>query len=132
LQDVAAAKGVRGAAHTIGSAWGDLDNDGLLDLFVANFAHTGQEQSHFYKNNGPDGDWGFTDMSATAKLKYQESYGSPALADYDNDNDFVLYLFTVNLTDTGRHEQPVLYSNDRNCMFTNVTACVSVKFEYHA
>jgi hypothetical protein len=26
-------------AHTIGSAWGDLDNDGNIDLFVGNFAH---------------------------------------------------------------------------------------------
>ena len=28
-----------GGGHSIGSAWGDFDNDGHIDLFAGNFAH---------------------------------------------------------------------------------------------
>jgi len=43
--------------HTIGSAWGDLDNDGYLDLFVGNFSHVDafQDRPKFYRNLGPTG-----------------------------------------------------------------------------
>ena len=47
--------GVTGSnGHGIGSAWGDLDNDGLFDLFAGNAAKPGQPQSQFLKNLGPD------------------------------------------------------------------------------
>ena len=40
FSNVATAYGATGGrAHTIGSAWGDLDNDGHIDLLVANFMH---------------------------------------------------------------------------------------------
>ena len=28
-----------GGGHSIGAAWGDFDNDGIVDLFAGNFAH---------------------------------------------------------------------------------------------
>jgi hypothetical protein len=136
LTDVAAAMGADGAdpsfgaAHTIGSAWGDLDNDGDFDLFVGNFAHdscftggTTQPQSQFLRNNGSPG-WDFTDMAATAGLHYQESYASPALADFDNDGDLDLFMtvaldFAVCPASTPNH--PVLYRNDGGWSFTDVT-----------
>ena len=135
--DVAAAKGADGAdptfgaAHTIGSAWGDLDNDGDFDLFVGNFAHdacftgsTTQPESQFLRNDGAP-TFAFTDMAAAAGLHYQESYASPALADYDNDGDLDLYL-TVALDDAvcpaSTPNHPVLYRNDGGWNFTDVTA----------
>src|SRR5207253_6292700 len=50
FKDVAKAYGAAGNmkegayGHTIGSAWGDLDNDGHLDLFVGNFSHPAEYQ----------------------------------------------------------------------------------------
>ena len=42
--------------HSIGSAWGDFDNDGNIDLFAGNFAHRDsrgdQPKSRFLKNLG--------------------------------------------------------------------------------
>lgn len=105
--------------HTIGSAWGDMDNDGLIDLFVGNFSHphVDQDRPRFYKNRGAEHDFSFADMSDNAGLAWQESFASPSLVDYDNDGDLDLYFTTVY---NGDHS--VLYRNDGDWHFTDVTA----------
>ena len=123
--DVAVDYGVAGDGdqgawgHTIGSAWGDLDNDGHLDLFVGNFAHEPdyQDRPKFLKNLGPAGAFHFQDMSATAGLAYQETFASPVLGDFDNDGYLDLYYTTAQ----GYDEDPVLYRNNGDWTFTNVT-----------
>jgi hypothetical protein len=94
--------------HTIGSAWGDLDNDGHLDLFVGNFSHPPeyQDRSQFLRNMGPKGKFHFEEMSKSAALRWQESYASPALGDFDNDGRLDLYFTTVYPGD-----KSVLYRN---------------------
>ena len=94
--------------HTIGSAWGDLDNDGHLDLFVGNFSHPPdyQDRSQFLRNMGPKHKWHFEDMTKIAKLRWQESYASPTLGDFDNDGLLDLYFTTVYPGD-----KSVLYRN---------------------
>jgi hypothetical protein len=112
--DVAKAYGAAGNeklgcyGHTIGSAWGDLDNDGHLDLFVGNFSHPPeyQDRSQFLRNKGPEGKFHFEDMTKIAKLRWQESYASPTLGDYDNDGLLDLYFTTVYPGD-----KSVLYRN---------------------
>ena len=107
-----------GHGHSIGAAWGDIDNDGHIDLFAGNFAHGGQPQSQFLRNLGPDSGYTFDNLG-TCGVHYQESYASPALGDYDNDGDLDLFFTTVY-----GHNAAVLYRNDttaREWVFTNVT-----------
>ena len=140
LKDVASASGAAGSegkqmsytggikyarsGHTIGSAIGDMDNDGYPDLFIANFSHPNQNQDHpqFLRNRGPGAGFTFEDMSKRAGLKWQESYASAALGDFDNDGDLDLFLTTVYAVASGSvKNHPVLYRNDGGWRFTDVT-----------
>ena len=129
LTDVAKAAKVDGDGglgawgHTIGSSWGDFDNDGHFDLFAGNFSHPPayQDRPKFYKNLGAKQGWTFSDLSNDAGLHWQESYASPALADFDNDGLLDLFFTTVYAGD-----RSVMYRNKGNWKFENVTAAVKV------
>ena len=82
--------------HTIGAAWGDLDNDGDLDMVHGNLAHPRfyhfSDRSKVLLN---DGSGIFEDYSESAQLRYQETHSSPVLADFDNDSVLDLVLTAV-------------------------------------
>ena len=110
--------------HTIGSALGDLDDDGHVDIFVGNFSHprAGQDHPQFLRNLGPEGDFKFEDRSEGSGLGWQESFASAALGDYDNDGDLDLYFTTVYAVGSGSIKNfPVLYANDGSWKFRNTT-----------
>lgn len=136
LRDVAPERGGTATSvgfdggHSIGAAWGDIDNDGWLDLFAGNFAHVDsrgdQPKSRFLRNRGPAGKFMFDDLG-TCGVFYQESYASPALADVDNDGRLDLFFTTVYGTASfGRPNNPVLLRNSGACWFRDVTAASGV------
>jgi enediyne biosynthesis protein E4 len=117
---VATSPGYSGG-HSIGAAWADFNNDGYLDLLAANFAHTGQPQSRFLKNLGPSAGYAFQDMGPSGVF-YQESYGGPTAGDIDNDGKVDVYLPTTYAIATGGvPNYPILYHNDGNFSFSDVT-----------
>ncbi len=109
--------------NSIGAAWGDLDNDGLFDLVVANLSHGEPEADRpiFYRNRGAAGGFCFEDVSDTVALPETESYASPALADFDNDGDLDVFITAV--SGAGYPGQASrLMRNDGGWSFTDVSA----------
>ncbi len=114
--DEALERGVAGTdvdgwwGHTIGSVWGDCDNDGDLDLFSANLAHPRyiefSDISQLLINSGPP-DYRFTDRTAGSGITYDETHSNPAWADVDNDGDLDLYVTSIY-----ENERSYLYLND--------------------
>lgn len=92
------------SGHTIGSVWGDFNGDALFDLFVGNFSHPPayQDRPQLLLNGGPGRQYRFLDCSLAAGIPWQESYGSPAAGDVDNDGWLDLFYTTCYAGDSGR------------------------------
>ncbi len=101
--DVAGASGINLRGHGVTSAWGDLDNDGLPDLYVGNFI-AGQPlyRDALFVNRGAAGaGWSFTESLPDVILKHDATHGVQ-FVDFDADGRLDLAL-TNNDPDGGGH-----------------------------
>ena len=110
-----------GNGYTVGSAFGDINNDGYIDLLVGNFARPGMPQSQFFRNLGPDKKFHFENMG-TCGVDHQQSF-SPALGDYDNDGDLDLFFAAISYGGLG---ESALFRNEGNWSFKKVTGEVGL------
>ncbi len=105
--------------HTIGSCWGDVDNDGHIDLFSANLAHPRfirqgfSNQSMLCMNQG---DGNFVDQAVQRGIRFQETNSDPAFIDIDNDGDLDL-----SITNIYEGVPSALFQNDGNGNFQAIT-----------
>ncbi|MBC8375859.1 MAG: VCBS repeat-containing protein [FCB group bacterium] len=107
---------VNDGGQSRGLAWGDYNNDGYADLYVAN---TGGQWNFLYRNNR---DGSFTKMRGLEAVRHRGFSEGVNWVDYDNDGD--LDLFVVNTEDweagTG-DETNFLFRNDTTSGFVLVT-----------
>lgn len=123
--DVAARAAVADSTKTIGTAAGDYDGDGLLDLYVVNIG----DLNRLYRNLG---DGTFADMADQAGVLFPVEGGYVAFF-FDLDNDGLLDLFVstmsafpnvLNSQVTGQATEPnrpFLYRNLGDGTFADIT-----------
>jgi uncharacterized repeat protein (TIGR01451 family) len=97
------------ASRSVNGAWGDYNNDGLLDLFVAN---TGGQNNSLYQNLG-GGD--FMRVSSGIIVNDGGSSVGASWADYNNDGNLDLLV-----TNAG-NEPNYLYKNNGDGTFGKIT-----------
>lgn len=109
---------------------GDCDSDGNDDLWVgSSYDHVNWEtnqlasdsETYLFKGNG---DGTFDDISLESGLKlYNSTILSASWIDYDNDGDLDIYYSNNGYSDieSGVQYSNVLYQNNGNCQFTDVT-----------
>jgi len=85
--NVTVAAGVGNLGSGMHASWGDIDNDGDLDLHVANYDTSTPDA--VYRNNG---NGTFTDIAAALGLGDRHLTFQSCWLDYDNDGDLDLYL----------------------------------------
>lgn len=99
---------------TYGASFGDIDNDGDLDVFISNRDDSTFNQfSYLYRNDGGI----FVEITSDAgiNLGNQLSFCS-VFFDYDNDGDQDIYVANDKLANINR-----LYQNDGTGVFTDVS-----------
>ena len=82
---------VSDGGNSMSASWGDVDNDGDLDVFVANGWPAGS-LSAFYLNNG---DRTFTKVLNDTIVKSPGYHMGSAWGDFDNDGDLDLFVTTA-------------------------------------
>jgi hypothetical protein len=116
----ATADAVGDQGHTLGSDWGDMDNDGDLDLYTADLAHQvywyafGHDASALYRNNGAASGYNFTNIRPQSGMEQMSlsrndwTETTPTWGDADNDGDLDIFV-----------SQIYMYSNYTSKMYRN-------------
>ena len=130
--DVTERAGVRGHSYGMGAAAGDVNNDGLPDIYVTNFG-----RNILYRNNG---DGTFTDITEKAGAVGGGWSSSACFVDYDRDGWLDLFVTRYLMWDFNNNPycgpegqraychpatfKPIshlLYRNNRDGTFTDVS-----------
>ena len=119
FEDVSVKSGIaEPGGKALGVAFGDFDNDGFLDVFVANDS----VRQSLYRNKG---DGTFEDIAIASGAGYDENgktYAGMGIDAGDYDNDGFLDVFITTLST----ETYPLYHNDRDLTFTYTTNSAGV------
>ncbi len=111
-----------------GLGWGDYNNDGLPDLFVAR-AEQGTADiigASLYRNNG---DGTFADVTASAGVTINDSCWAAVWGDYDNDGYLDVFVTSSGDAGLGPGNANRLFHNNGDGTFTEVAAAAGVDQE---
>lgn len=113
-----AGAGIGDPGFSMGSVFGDYDNDGLIDLYLAKGGRYEIEANRLFHNLGGGK---FEDVTDKAGVGLKSFTYSASFVDYDNDGN--LDLFCANY---GPGAKNVLYRNNGDGTFTDVTDLAAV------
>jgi hypothetical protein len=148
--DLAPEFGLSDCPWTKSATWGDFNNDGWEDLYINNYFGPVEdnELSKLYRNDGPVKDekgntvsWRFTDVSKEAGIG-EPLYGFPSFFfDWNNDGWLDLLIAGFSSVDIWEvtavtidpdypieSDRPVLYQNNKDGTFTDVSAAMGQSF----
>ena len=98
----------------IGASWGDLDNDGYLDVYISTRTIGSSISNMLYKNNGNNT---FTDITLSSGIRDTNSFSfCAAWFDYNNDGFQDIYSTADRSFSPNR-----LFENNGNGTFTDVS-----------
>jgi hypothetical protein len=126
--DVSTTAGLSPKLNSQGLAWGDYNNDGLLDLYVSRGSSNGKgnQINSLYRNNG---DGTFTDVAAEAGADDGTDTWAAVWGDYDNDGFLDLFVARPGTGLLGPGNANLLYHNNGDGTFTDVAADEGVALE---
>jgi hypothetical protein len=110
--------GIDYPGFAMGSVFGDYNNDGFADLYVATGGRYEIEANRLFKNNG---DGTFTDVTAEAGVGLKAFTYAASFVDYDNDGNLDIYCANY-----GVGAKNILYRNNGNGSFSDVTDVAGV------
>ncbi len=113
-----AGAGIDHPGFTMGSVFGDYDNDGLIDLYLATGGQYEVEANRLFKNLG---NGKFAEVTDKAGVGLKEFTYSASFGDYDNDGNLDLYCANY-----GVGAKNVLYRNNGDGTFSDVTDIAGV------
>ena len=112
--DVTQVAGISLLGRGLGVVWTDIDNNGWIDLYIAN----DREANFLYQNNGDGTFTELAELNGIARNEHGDAESSMGIdtADYDNDGDLDIVLTHY------QAETNTLYQNDGKGVFWDVTA----------
>ncbi|PNU20532.1 hypothetical protein C2E25_06555 [Geothermobacter hydrogeniphilus] len=102
----------------MGSVFGDYNNDGFEDLYLATGGRYEIEANRLFKNNG---DGTFTDVTNEAGVGLKAFTYAASFVDYDNDGNLDIYCANY-----GVGAKNILYHNNGDGTFSDVTDVAGV------
>jgi len=126
FEDVTERAGVGGepGVWNFGATFVDVNNDGLLDIYVCRF----NAPNLLYINQG---DGTFKEMAHAYGLDIKDASVMASFCDYDRDGWLDVYI-AVNLLDSAKHpdgQRGYLLHNNRDGTFSNVTEAAGISGE---
>lgn len=127
--DVSATAGIPVRTIGRGIAWGDYNNDGNIDVFIARgtagvIPPDDLTKTSLYRNNG---DGTFTEVTDQAGVGISANTWAAVWGDYDNDG--YLDLFVANSGDLPTNNPCYLFHNNKDGTFTNVAAAQGLQLQ---
>ncbi len=113
-----AGAGIDDPGFSMGSVFGDYDNDGLVDLYLAKGGRYEIEANRLFHNLG---NGKFEDVTDKAGVGLKSFTYSASFVDYDNDGRLDIYCANY-----GPGAKNILYRNNGDGTFTDVTDLAGV------